>query len=196
MSEKNDFQLITDLPVSTCIDRLRHVTDEKIFRLFGGSDREVIGSIQETGFVWRKKLKGKNSFQMLLHGRFAPQEAGTRIDCHAAMAKGVKVFMAFWFAIVVAVCSVALFEEAPALMNAAQSDGAPIDFSLFFVLIPFGMIIFGILLVWGGRYLARDDSDFMRDLLCRTLDARLAEESTQNRRPQAFPTARNPTVER
>jgi hypothetical protein len=171
VSEKTDFQLITALPVQACVDRLRNVTDEKLFRLFGRSDREVMGSVKETGFVWRKKLKGKNSFQLLLHGRFAPHGSGTRIDCRAAMAKSVKVFMAFWFAMVVTFCFFVLFEEVP-----VQLEGDAVDIGNFVVFVPFGMLIFGVLLVWVGRFLARDDSAFMRDLICRTLDAEIVEQ--------------------
>lgn len=175
MAEKIDFQLTTDLPVAVCIDRLRRITDEKWIRLFDRNDSAVIGRVKETGFVWRKRLKGKNSFQKLLHGRFAPHGTGTRIDCRSAMATIVKVFMGYWFAVVVAFCIFVLVEEVPPLITSARLDGDGGDGGLFLIFVPFGMLIFGILLVWGGRFLARDDSDFMCDLLCRTLDAKLVD---------------------
>jgi hypothetical protein len=126
--------------------------------------KPLVGRLTETSFYIRKRISYRNSFQSLLTATIRPDAAGTAICGKIAIHPFVRVFMLLWFLIAgtMLIASLApLFGFDKAGQNTAM---APV--------IPLLMLAFGFVLVFFGRYVARDEARFLIDVLIRTLDAR------------------------
>ncbi|MDP1631391.1 MAG: hypothetical protein Q8L66_08220 [Caulobacter sp.] len=127
-----------------CADRLRAAIDSD-FSLFG--DNPVIGAVGDSSASLRKRIRNRNSFQTVMRVKFVDRGAGTEITCRSGMSVFSILFMAVWFGGIglFAFSTVVWAVETSSLVAAAA------------LLMPLGMIAFGVLLVLAGRLMARNE---------------------------------------
>ncbi len=94
-------------------------------------------SISEKGFTIKRIINYRNSFLPIVTGTITEEENETTVNVKMKMNILVIIFMTFWFAMV--------FLAGFATIVISYSSG----FEVFY-LIPFGMLIFGVVLVVGG----------------------------------------------
>jgi hypothetical protein len=99
----------------------------------------------------------------------SPEHSGTAISGVCAMHPLVRIFNIVWFGGVALIGGTVLIATG---WNALSSKSAESRDTLLGMVIPLGMLAFGIGLVRFGRYLARNDPRFFTDFLIQTLDAR------------------------
>ena len=151
------FELTSPLSRVEVVRVLRANVDSS-WKFFG--EKVVVGSIGASSFSLRIRLTYRNSFQTVLSGRVMEDQGATRIRCHSGMHGFVIALLTMWFGGVL----MALFALAPFVLHLDSLDlAAP--------LIPVGMGLLGIGLVWFGRYLARDELGTLVAFLEETLDA-------------------------
>jgi hypothetical protein len=124
------------------------------------SSHPLYGRVTNRGFSLFMRIRYRNSFQTEAAGRFREEGGRTRVDVRFGMAAWVWLATAVWFGLVSLVGLVLLFMVA--------TRGLPMK-SWF--LLPFGMIIVAIGVVWFGRWLARNEEGKLRALLTEVLQA-------------------------
>ena len=154
------FDLISPLPAEQCVQRLRFKTAE-------GWSGSIVGSVGETSFRLRKRIGYRNSFQTSLHGKIVAENGETRLHCRAGLHPFVRAFLAVWFGGVSIGCG-AVVIGAINLLRSGQLAASGWQW----LAVPFLMLGFGVVLVGSGKYLARDEADFLIDFVRRALDAR------------------------
>jgi hypothetical protein len=155
-------ELLSPLSREVCAARLRDAVDSG-WRIFGG--KPAIGRVDESSFRIRKRLGATfhNSFQTYLTGRLESDGSGTRVQCRFGMHPFVRGFMALWFAMLLA------FTAAGIMMGA---HGSARGFPLVGIIGPAIMAVFGVGLVFFGRFFARNEQRFLLDFLAQTIEAR------------------------
>ena len=170
-------ELFTPLPPPECARRLSSAIDDDgwlwLISLRGlvGS-KPVIGHVTETWLRLRKRIGYRNSFQTILSASLRPEGGGTLIHGTAGVHVVVRAFMFVWFggvmlgggAIFLGTLAALLFGSGPRPPNAWAG-----------IVMPWVMLGFGIGLVAGCRYLARDETRFLTDFLDSTLGAQQRE---------------------
>ena len=154
--------LISPLSVEECVQRLRFKTAE-------GWSGSVVGSVGETSFRLRKRIGYRNSFQISLYGKIIAENGETRLHCRAGLHPFVRAFLLFWFGGVSIGCGAMVIRTIDLLRHA---QGALPANGWQALAVPFGMLGFGVVLVGSGKYLARDERDFLIDYVRRAVDAR------------------------
>jgi hypothetical protein len=154
------FDLISPLSREACVSRLRSKTDPA----WSGA---VVGSIGETSFRLRKRIYYRNSFQYSLSGKLIDHNGQTRLRCRIGLHPLVRAFLVVWFGGVLIGCGAITARLAGVLARGASPvnrwPGAAV---------PFLMLVGGLALVMSGRYLARDEPDFLIDFLRKNLETR------------------------
>lgn len=130
------------------------------FTMSVDSDRPLYGRVTDRGFSLSVRIPYRNSFQTVAVGRFHDEAGQTRVNVHFGMSKWAKLFMAVWLGFV----SVA----AVGMLIGVATGQAPMS---AWILLPFGMIAFGIGIVGFGRWLARHEERKLRELLTGLLEA-------------------------
>jgi len=131
---------------------------DPLFTFFG--KRPARGHVGAGGGWIRRRISGRNSFQSVLRFHVEPEGAGSRIVCRIGAPWFSRGFMILW-------------------MGGIALIGGGITFSTimsgYYVLavIPLGMLLFGILLVVFGRWLARGEKAFLVDLVAGTVEGRV-----------------------
>jgi len=128
------FQINTDLSSVELVKRIKTFTGEKSFFNFSPS-HEFSGHVNEYEFEITKNISYRNSFLPIIEGNIEQKITGTQIIISMRLHLLVMFFMFVWFSGVSIGCITVL----------AKVD----EFSLP-MLIPFGMLIFGVALVSGG----------------------------------------------
>lgn len=158
--------LISTSPLGTCCSQLNLKIDQP-WTIMG--DRPVIGRIYETKLWMRKRIRYRNPFQILLRARLFEQAGSTHIQCYFSMRPFVVIFLTMWFGGVLLLGGGVFLMCLAGLILAYQSMPAGTWMGL---LIPPWMVLFGFGIIQFGRYLARDERQFLLDFLCETLMAR------------------------
>jgi hypothetical protein len=156
--------LISPLPRDECVRRLQVATD-RWWALFGS--RPLVGHVGESFLRVRKRIGYGNSFQCRLSATLEDEGSRTRLRCRLGMHPSVTLFMAFWFCGVVLIGAEVLVSTAAALLRGDASAQAWMG-----IIGPFGMLAFGVALVAFGRFLARNEREFLLNFLRATIDAR------------------------
>lgn len=164
MAKADTVSLRTDLSPDECLRRLREAADPPQFAAFSPSgykgSKPVMAKLTGKKIkLWKRKYY-KNSFAPFFFGELVPEGAGARIEGHFGMDPLVKAFMAFWLG--------AVFLGGLAALTAAFSQGIP-GGDLAAIVIPFGMILFGLALPKFGRWLGRSEEKYLREFLQTTL---------------------------
>ena len=123
--------------------------------------RPLLGRVTARGFWVFLRIRYRNSFQTQASGRFRPESGRTRVDVRFGMTLVTKLFMGVWLT------GVGCGAIAILIARASGAPGAQGPW----VLIPFGMLAFGIGLVVFGRWLARDEERQLGEILARELEA-------------------------
>jgi len=134
--------LRTQMSVADAKNKLaQNLVERKWFRggLFSNIDEPFEGIITGDTFNINRVIRYRNSFLPFIFGNFLKTYDGTDIKIKMRPNMAVVVFMSFWMGIV-GIVSVIMFFNI--LFN-------PEPFSFFF-LIPFGMFLFGYLLIMGS----------------------------------------------
>ena len=140
--------------------RLAEITDGPL--TFFGS-RPLVGSVSPASLSLRKRIGYRNSWQTVLTATLEGQKGQTTIRCRFWMHILVVAFMAVWFVLAIG----GLF----GVMGAGLEGGLPV----WATLIPLGLFGFGWLMLYVGRWLARQEESYLVETLRSTLDATVVE---------------------
>lgn len=153
--------MLTALSPDACAERLKAAVDNNL-SIFGS--RPFIGSVSPAGARLRKRIRYRNSFQTVVQVSFESQVRGAEVVCRSGMSFFVYVFLVAWFGFLT------LF----LLGGVSQADAS----GGLFLVVPLGMMAFGVGLVLFGRWLARDEHDEAVAFLGRVLQAQASTRPT------------------
>lgn len=154
-------ELVSPLSIIECINRLRSATQSE-WAIFGTSP--VVGKVGEKSFRLRKRLKmSHNSFQTHLSASLSSEGTSTRVTCRFGMHPFVVIFMIVWLGAVTGGAIGSL------VFGLRHSNGTMPSAA---GLVPWGLALFGIVLVGVGRGMARGEREFLMDFLRQTVEAR------------------------
>jgi hypothetical protein len=156
--------LMSPLSPEACMDRLRAETGS-MWNPLAAWTSPVRGSVNEHGFRIVKAIHYRNSMQSEATGKWVVAGGGTQIDVEFAMNRLGAVAMMIWLGFVGAFAILWTF-----VPHASSSRSGPAAALWVVDWIPYWMFLFGIALVYFGRWLARGDNAFLADFLHRTLD--------------------------
>jgi hypothetical protein len=153
------FDLISPLSRQDCVLRLKSKADP------AWSDA-VTGSVGESSFRLSRRIAYRNSFQPCVSGTLIDDNGQTRLHCRIGLHPLVRAFCIVWFGVVSIAC-VAIIAAAAGMLTqhtapAKLWPGAAV---------PFLMLTGGAALVGFGKFIGRDDADFLKVVLRRTLEA-------------------------
>jgi len=167
MPKTNTIVLRTDLSAEECLRRLGEATDPGKRSIFGLSgykgSKPVLATFEGNQFKLWKRIYYRNDFRPYFYGTLVPQDRGCRIEGYFDVDRWMKSFLWFWLALVV------LMSIPPAFIAAMFQPirgNAWID-----AIVPFGLILFGMLLPKFGRWIARDQEPFLKEFIEATLTA-------------------------
>lgn len=154
--------LHSPLSPQACLDRLRAGTGS-IWNPLAAWTSALRGSVNETGFRVVRAIHYRNSMQSEASGTWTNEGSGTRIEITFAMNRIGAVAMSIWLAFV------GVFAIVWTLVpHASSSHTGRLAAPWLVEWIPYWMLLFGIGLVYFGRWLARGDNAFLLEFLSRT----------------------------
>lgn len=128
------FQIDSGLSAAEVLQRIKQRTGEK--KLFNfRSSLEFSGHVNEREFEITKNISYQNSFLPVIEGKIEQISTGARVTISMRLHLAVICFMFIWFSGVSIACIEVLVH---------------LDRFSMPMLIPFGMLIFGVLIVSGG----------------------------------------------
>jgi hypothetical protein len=131
------FVIDSPLPLATAHAHLVAATEPKRWLRFGASERPFEGRVDATSFeIWRI-IGYRNSSKPRIRGTLVKAGDGTTVEGSMTLPLFTRIFAIIWFGGVLAACVVVL----RAVVGGARDPA---------LLIPFGMLAFGGLLVIGG----------------------------------------------
>ncbi len=148
-------ELVSPLPIEECRLLLQAAMDAPWEVVGSGL---VAGRISGSKLYMRKQSWYKNPFQTRLVADMHEQAGRTFIRCRFSLHPFVKVFWVLWFAVVllvggpIFVISLLALTAVPARVPEGAWEG---------ILVPVGMLVFGVGNSWLGRYLARNERGFL-----------------------------------
>lgn len=128
------FQIDSGLSAADVLQRIKQHTGERTLFSFQSS-HEFSGHVSEREFEITKNISYRNSFLPVIEGKVEQTSTGARVTISMRLHLAVICFMFVWFSGVSIGCIAVL---------------AHLDRFSMPMLIPFGMLIFGIVLVSGG----------------------------------------------
>jgi hypothetical protein len=174
VAQKAQVVLHTDIGVSECLNRIRESIDEERRTIFSFSgyagSKKILGKIDGNKIRLQKRRYYHNSFSPYFYAMVSPDSHGTRIEGHFDCLPFVKIFMRIWLGIVVVVAGITLVLTLKDHLG-GRAHLAGEDYTV--VLVPQGMVLFGLLLPRFGRWLGRNEESYILDFLQRTLPARM-----------------------
>lgn len=141
--------------------------------LFG--KKPLIGMVSAKKASFRRRLGYRNSWQTVMDVNFEPTGSTTVMRIGSYMHPYAAVFMALWFAGIIAALVSILTTGA-----AKQGEG-----SGMLVLLPIGMAAFGVAMIGFGRWIARNDHARMLDIVVEVTNATVVE--AEGYRPSPVP---------
>jgi hypothetical protein len=155
--------LTSPLPIAVCVDRLRGAMADGVGSFPAAPVR---GAVDENWLQLVKVLQkgSQNSFQTYLRATLRGESSTTRLACRIGPHPLVIVFTLIWLAFALAIAIVSTL-----LGLKSQVTGGAIQFGL---VIPFLMIPMGIAILGFGRFMARNERQFLLDFLRDTIEAR------------------------
>jgi hypothetical protein len=174
------FDLLSPLPVSECVRRLRATTDG-MWAMAGS--KPVLGSVGGKAVRLRKRNYYRHSSQVWLSGKFAEANGQTLFHGTVGLHPVVRLVLEYWVAAVllgggaVFVRTVRRLFAGDILGHRILSDYGSLSASWppgvwLGLIVPPLLLGFGvILLVFGDRF-SSDDPRFLIEFLARTIDAR------------------------
>jgi hypothetical protein len=155
-----------------CVSRLLAAIDIEhsvlsSFAALRGS-KPVVGWVTKSDMRLRKRIGYGNSFQSYLRATMRPEAAGTAILGKIAMHPLVRIAMIVWFGGIIYLAGPAFLRTVYSMLvgSAFEYENAGVLLVMFPVMLAcgFGLVVF-------ARYLARNETHFLKNFLIRTLDA-------------------------
>jgi hypothetical protein len=166
--------LHTQLPPGAAADAVRRSIDEDYLTPLSLSGfqggRPVLGEVGVDSFRLRKRIYYRNGFARQFFGRFEPESGGPRIKGHFTAPLYPRIFMAVWFTGVISIGTIMFVGTVRDLLR----RGRPFDNNPWMgLVIPPALLLFGIGLLWFGRWLSRSGERSILEHLKVTLSARI-----------------------
>jgi len=162
--------LRTDLGVEECLRRLREASDIGEWTIFSFSgykgSKPVLSKFNGNEFKLWKRRYYRNSFAPFFFGNLSREERGTRVEGRFGMDPYVKGFMIVWLSLAVVFSSPIFFSTLAHPIHGDDWTG---------ILIPAGLVCFGILLPKFGQLIGKREERYLREFLETTLAARIDE---------------------
>jgi hypothetical protein len=166
MAETNTIFLRTDLSPEECLRRLGEATDvgERTIFSFTGyrGSKPVLAKFDGNRFKLWKRIYYRNDFRPYFYGTLVPQERGSRIEGYFDVDRWVKIFMWVWLTFVI-------ISSIPAFLMSVSHPIRGGDW--IGIIVPMGLILFGIFLPQFGRWIGRGQEIFLKEFLGTTLAA-------------------------
>lgn len=157
--------LQTRLTPEECRDRLTPLVGSS----WGGwSTCPLRGSVRADGFSVTKTINYRNSFQTEASGRFEANADGTHIRVRLAMSPFVVAFICLWIGILGAMCLTYLVTYGGLLTTGPLAELLDLANGVGGLA---GMMVLGFGAQAFGRWVARNEADFLMGFLADTLDA-------------------------
>jgi hypothetical protein len=174
LPQKTQITLHTDLPISDCLNRIRASIDEERRTLLSWSgyagSRKVLGKIDGYEIRLQKRRYYHNDFAPYFYARLLPQTHGTRIEGRFDCSPFVKTFMRIWLILVIAGGTPIFILCLKDILTGSASVSGD---RYVGVVVPPGMVLFGLLLPRIGRWLAKNEESYILEFLQSTLPARI-----------------------
>jgi len=154
-------EVVTKLDRAEFLRRLQAGVDSEW--TFGGG-KSVVGKVDDDGFRLRLRIEYRNSFQTFMFGAVQADGRGARIVARTGMHPFAAVFMTLWLSVI----ALASATGVAGLAQAEPGETAP----WFVILVPVGMLAFGIALVGIGRWIARNERARLVEFLERIAEAK------------------------
>jgi hypothetical protein len=177
LMDKLDILLRTDYPPEVCAANLIEQTDCPQRTLFSFSgykgEKPVLGVVSGSEFCLHKRRYWRNDFGPLLYGRIISEGRSSRIEAYWGIQRWTRLFMRVWlvFAALIGI---------PIFINSLYQflSGAPTVQGDLYVglLVPPGMVLFGVLLPRLGSLLSFPERAFLIEFLERVLVAHASQE--------------------
>jgi len=164
--------LHTDFDTEECRRRLTESIDPERQTIFSRSgyrgSKPVIGWIDGYQLDLHKRRYWHNDFAPQFYGNLLPQDRGTLIEGYFDVPPWTKMFMRFWLGGVLLLGGPIFLLSLLDLLQGSNyvEGGASIG-----LLVPPGMVLFGIFLPKFGLWFGRHEEEFILEFLQRTLVA-------------------------
>ena len=153
--------------VEECHRRLKESVETSFFPYF--SSKKVTGRVSREFISISKKIIYMNSFQTVFRASLKSSGEGTELIGTFDLHPFVKIFMYFWLGFLFLVGGTIFIFT----LYSFVIKKAPIDIDLIMgILIPSGMALFGVALLFVGKWFASDESAFIKSFLDDLLDAK------------------------
>jgi flagellar biosynthesis protein FliQ len=150
-----EFESSFGIPES--VERLKAATRRSVFSAL--ARQEAVGTVNESRVSLQRVIPMiGNSFKPFFRGRFVERNGQVVLSGRFAMHWLARAFMAVWFIGVICGSIAATFQ-------AATNGRVNAEILLFGP----GMIAFGIALVWSGKWFARNDVEWLSNVIRRAL---------------------------
>ena len=122
---------------------------DSTFTMFG--HMPVVGDVNLSRATVRKRIHYRNSFQTVVEAIYEPQGAGTLIRCKSRLHVLTLVVLGFW-----ALGFVMISGNFVAAALAGRVEGGA-----WWILMPIAFAAFVFLMIWIGRWFARQEFDYL-----------------------------------
>jgi hypothetical protein len=149
-------ELVSPFPLVEC---------QRLLNLGLQRSTAVEGSIKGTRLRARKRISYRNSLQIRLSASLIEEGAHTRIICRFGVHPLVIAFLVAWFGVLLFSSGGGIIADVVELISGSR----PADRDLVGLLIPAMMLMFGVMILLVGRYLAAGErltlTGFVRETL-------------------------------
>jgi hypothetical protein len=154
-------ELVSKLDRAEVVRRLQGAVDSE-WRFGGG--KGVVGKVDEHGFRLRLRIGYRNSFQTHMFGAVQADGRGARIVARTGMHPFAAAFMTLWLSVI----AIGVTIGVAGLIQAQPGEPVP----ALLILVPIGLLAFGVALVGIGRWIARNERALLVEFLARTTEAK------------------------
>lgn len=173
--------LVTGIGLEECLDRLQKAIDPirpSVFAWSGyAGSKPVLGSVDRDRLILFKRTNYRNSFASSFSGSLVPENRGTSLRGRFSAHPAVLVFMGCWFLGVIGIGSVIFFASLRWLLTGVPTGvGSP----WAGIIAPIGMLLAGVAILLGGRWLARREEIAVIECLKKNLEATESEPSVRD----------------
>jgi hypothetical protein len=166
MNTQKTIKFVTPHSSEECYQRIKDSLATSFLSYF--ESKPIAGSISRSGMRIRKRISYRNSFQTELKARIKSRGNGSEIYGTLGLNTFVKIFMRFFLTFAIVFGGIGFIAGLyTALANNTDKDNLWLAF-----VVPPALIIFGFILPRIGKHFARHESDYLKDFLIKTLDAK------------------------
>lgn len=119
----------------------------------------LVGSVKENKVTIARMVPFvSNSYAPVFYGAFQVREGAVMLEGYFALSRYARVFTAFWFGFVIFMAilfSLSVLSGAPVTTNPPMPQWQG---KLLMILIPYALLLFGLIFTVAGKWLARKDA--------------------------------------